>query len=327
MNKQKVAAITGISGQDGSYLAEFLLEKGYKVYGLVRRNCSNNYKNISHLLDKIEIIYGNMTDQKSLDNFIKKSMPDEVYNLAANSFVKLSWSQPESVFNINSIGVVRLLESIKEFKPDAKFYQASSSEMFGNVLETPQNEDTKFNPASPYGVSKAFSFYITQVYRKSYGIFTCNGTLFNHESERRGIEFVTKKITDGVARIKLGLAKELKLGNIDSIRDWGYSPDFVKSMWLMMQQDKPDDYVIATGETHSVKDFLRICFEYVNLDWKDYVIIDEEFFRPCDVNLLKGDCSKAKKILGWEPETNFKEMVIKMLEYDLKRLSKDKEKK
>lgn len=318
---QKVALITGITGQDGSYLAEFLLSKGYKVYGLVRRASVERFDNINHIRDKITIVQGDLTDQNSLNFIIKEINPDEVYNLGAQSFVPTSWNQPILTADVTALGVTRLLEAIRLNNPKIKFYQASSSEMFGKVPETPQNEKTPFYPRSPYGVAKVYGHFITVNYRESYNIFACSGILFNHESPRRGLEFVTRKVTYAVARIKLGLQKELKMGNLDAKRDWGFAGDYVQAMWLMMQQEKPDDYVIATGEMHSVRELIEIAFNYVGLDYKNYVIIDPRFLRPAEVEMLCGNAAKAHTALEWKPTVNFKQLVEMMVENDLKQLS------
>ncbi len=315
----KKAFITGVTGQDGSYLAELLLKKNYQVYGLTRRTSTSNYDRIKDIQDDITLIPGDILDQHSLTHAIREIQPDEVYNLAAQSFVPASWSQPVLTGEFTALGVTRVLEALRIAKPDAKFYQASSSEMFGKVQQTPQIENTPFYPRSPYGVAKVYGHWITVNYRESYDMFAVSGILFNHESERRGLEFVTRKITHGVARIKLGKQKELLLGNLDSKRDWGYAPDYVEAMWLMLQQDKPDDYVIATGKTWSVKQFVEMAFKSVNLNWKDYVKKDEKFMRPAEVDLLVGDPSKAKKTLGWKPKTSFKQMVELMVQADLKK--------
>jgi len=320
--KQKRALITGVTGQDGSYLAEFLLEKGYIVSGMVRRSSTESFERINHIKDQIELIQGDLLDQHSLDEIIRKTKPDEIYNLAAQSFVATSWDQPILTGEFTALGVTRMLESIRHINPKIKFYQASSSEMFGKVQQIPQNEKTPFYPRSPYGVAKVYGHYITLNYRESYDIFAVSGILFNHESPRRGLEFVTRKITDGVAKIKLGLAKELTMGNLDAKRDWGFAGDYIKAMWLMLQQDKPDDFVIGTGEAHSVKEFIEEAFGYAKLDWKKYVKVDKKFFRPAEVNFLLADPAKAKKKLGWSPKISFKELVHMMVESDIKRLSK-----
>lgn len=317
----KKALITGITGQDGSYLAEFLLSKGYKVYGLKRRTSTPNFENISHILDKITLISGDLMDLPSLINAIKLSNPDEIYNLAAQSFVTDSWNQSIYTGQATGIGVTNMLEAIRLVNPNARFYQASSSEMFGKVLEIPQNEDTPFYPRSPYAASKVYGHWITVNYRESFGMFACSGILFNHESPRRGHEFVTRKVTDGVAKIKLGLKNELFLGNLEAKRDWGFAGDYVKAMWLMLQQDKPEDFVIATGETHSVKELVETAFEHVGLDWKKFVKQDSNLFRPAEVDLLLGDPQKAKRKLGWEPEISFEQLIKIMVESDMERLS------
>lgn len=313
----KKALITGITGQDGSYLAELLLQKGYKVYGLKRRTSSPNIDNIKKIEKEIEFVSGDLRDLASLSEAVKVANPDEVYNLAAQSFVGDSWTQPIYTAEVTGLGVTNMLEAIRINKPNARFYQASSSEMFGKVLETPQKETTPFYPRSPYGVAKVFGHWMTVNYRESYGVYACSGILFNHESPRRGIEFVTRKITDAVAKIKLGLQDKLYLGNIEAKRDWGYAGDYVEAMWLMLQQKKPDDYVIATGETHSVKEFLDIAFKYVGLNWQDYVVIDPKFTRPAEVDLLLGNASKANKNLGWNPKVSFEELIILMVNHDL----------
>ena len=315
----KRALITGITGQDGSYLAEFLLDKGYKVYGLVRRSSTLNFERIAHIQDKIELIQGDLLDENSLITALEQAEPDEVYNLAAQSFVPTSWNQPILTGEYTALGVTRLLEAIRIVNPKIKFYQASSSEMFGKVQTVPQNERTPFYPRSPYGVAKVYGHWITVNYRESFGIFACSGILFNHESPRRGLEFVTRKVSDGVARIKLGLAPELRLGNLAAKRDWGFAGDYVKAMWLMLQQDEPDDYVIATGETHSVEELVSLAFSYVGLDWRDHVVIDERFYRPAEVDLLVGDASRAREKLGWRPEVSFEQLVRMMVDADLQR--------
>lgn len=306
---------------DGSHLADFLLEKNYKVFGMERRTSSPNRTNTKHLEKKIEFLNGDLSDQNSLLRCIRQSDPDEVYNLGSMSFVGESWNTPENTANITGLGVLRILEAIRECEKLIKFYQASSSEMFGRMVENPSNEKTPFYPRSPYGVAKLFGHWITKNYRESYSMFACSGILFNHESERRGIEFVTRKITDGVARIALGLSDKIKLGNLDSYRDWGYAPDYVEAMWMMLQQSKPEDYVIATGDTHSVREFLDEAFKTVDiLDWDKYVEKDPRFLRPAEVDVLRGDSSKARKELGWIPKTSFKAIVKKMVESDLKKL-------
>lgn len=321
---KKVALITGITGQDGSYLAEFLLNQGYKVFGMVRRASVEKFERINHLMGKIDLIQGDLLDQFSLISVLKESKPNEVYNLAAQSFVPTSWAQPVLTSEFTAIGVTKLLESIRLVDRSIRFYQASSSEMFGKVRETPQTELTPFYPRSPYGVSKVYGHYITVNYRESYGLFAVSGILFNHESPRRGLEFVTRKVTDGVARIKLGLASELRLGNLDAKRDWGFAGDYVKAMWLMLQQPRPDDYVVATGETHSVRDLVSVAFQHVGLDWEKYVKIDRAFLRPAEVDLLVGDASKARKELGWKPEVTFEQMIKMMVDADLGRLQSEK---
>lgn len=318
----KRAFITGVTGQDGSYLAELLLEKGYKVYALRRRTSIPILDNIAHIQDEIEFIEGDLLDLGSLIRAIQIAKPDEVYNLAAQSFVGSSWDQPILTGQVTALGVANMLEAVRIAKPDARFYQASSSEMFGKVKEVPQRETTPFHPRSPYGVAKVYGHWITVNYRESYGMFACSGILFNHESPRRGIEFVTRKVTDGVARIKLGLQNELRLGNLDARRDWGFAGDYVKAMWLMLQQDEPDDYVVATGETHSVQELVEIAFRHVGLDWRDYVVVDEKYVRPAEVDLLIGDASKAREKLGWRQEVSFEELVRMMVDSDLERVGR-----
>jgi len=320
---RKVALITGITGQDGSYLAEHLLDQGYKVYGMVRRSSVEKFDRISHLIGKIELVQGDLLDQLSLITLLQSIKPHEVYNLAAQSFVPTSWAQPVLTAEFTAVGVTRMLEAIRLVDKNIRFYQASSSEMYGKVRETPQNEETPFYPRSPYGVAKAYGHYITVNYRESYNMFAVSGILFNHESPRRGLEFVTRKVTDAVARIKLGLAKELRLGNLDAKRDWGFAGDYVKAMWLMLQQPKPDDYVISTGETHSVQELVEVAFGHVGLDWNKYVKIDKAFLRPAEVDLLIGDCSKAKKELGWKPTVSFQQMIQMMVDSDMKLLQKE----
>ncbi len=314
------ALITGITGQDGSYLAEFLLEKGYEVIGMVRRTSTVNFHRIAHFQDKVTLVPGDMLDQISLIHILEEHRPDEVYNLAAQSFVQTSWSQPVFTGNVTALGVTRLLDAIRIVDPKIRYYQASSSEMFGKVVETPQRETTPFYPRSPYGVAKVYGHWITINYRESYGMHATSGILFNHESPRRGMEFVTRKITHHVAKIKLGLTKELRLGTLDARRDWGFAGDYVKVMWLMLQQDQPDDFVIATGETYSVENFLTTAFESVNLDWHDYVVQDPRFMRPAEVDLLVGDPSNAGEKLGWEPTVTFSELVKMMVDADIKML-------
>lgn len=318
----KKALITGITGQDGSYLAEFLLEKGYEVYGLVRRSSTVTFGRIEHFQDKINLIQGDLLDQNSLISAVKDAMPDEVYNLAAQSFVPTSWNQPVLTGEFTALGVTRLLEAIRIIKPDARFYQASSSEMFGKVQEVPQTEKTPFYPRSPYGVAKVYGHWITVNYRESYDLFACSGILFNHESPRRGLEFVTRKVTWGAARIKEGLDNELRLGNLKAKRDWGYAGDYVKAMWMMLNQDNPDDYVVASGETHSVKELVEVAFRRLDLKWEDYVVEAQEFYRPAEVDMLLGDATKAKQKLGWEPEVSFEELVEMMVDDDLKRVKR-----
>lgn len=315
------AIITGITGQDGSYLAELLLSKGYKVVGVARRASTVTYERIEHLLDKISVVQGDLTDQGSLIALLEEHKPDEIYNLAAQSFVPTSWNQPALTGDVTALGVTRLLEAIRYVNPKIRFYQASSSEMFGKVLEVPQRETTPFYPRSPYGVAKVYGHYITVNYRESFNIFAASGILFNHESPRRGLEFVTRKISDGVAKIKLGMARELRLGNLDAQRDWGFAGDYVDAMWRMLQQETPDTFVVGTGETHSVREFCEIAFGSVNLDYKDYVLVDERFYRPAEVDLLISDPSKAGKVLGWEPKVTFKQLVEMMVVSDMKRLS------
>ncbi len=321
----KKALITGITGQDGSYLAELLLDKGYEVHGLVRRLSTPNTENIKHLVEKVNLISGDLLDQKSLQDAILESEPDEVYNLAAQSFVKTSWNQAVLTGEYTAIGVTRMLEAIRAVNSKVRFYQASSSEMFGKVTETPQKETTRFYPRSPYGVAKVYGHYITVNYRESYDMFACSGILFNHESPRRGIEFVTRKITNAVARIEAGLQTHLELGNLDPKRDWGFAGDYVEAMWHMLQQDSPDDYVIATGQTHSVEDFVRLAFEAVGItDWKKYVNANnQEFMRPAEVDTLIGDYSKAKQAFGWEPKTSFKDLVEMMVRADVEIVRKE----
>ena len=315
------ALITGVTGQDGSYLAEFLLAKGYEVVGMVRRTSHHSYERIDHLLDRIEIVAADLLDQHSLTVVLQEVRPDEVYNLAAQSFVPTSWSQPVLTGEFTALGVTRILEAIRLVHPSARFYQASSSEMFGKVTETPQRETTPFYPRSPYGVAKVYGHWITVNYRESYDLFAVSGILFNHESPRRGIEFVTRKVTDGAARIKLGLAKDLHLGNLDARRDWGYAGDYVEAMWLMLQQPEPKDYVVGTGETHSVRELVEIAFRHVGLDYRQYVVSDPRYYRPAEVELLLADPSKAHRELGWRPKVSFEQLVTMMVDADLARLS------
>ncbi len=320
---KKRALITGITGQDGSYLAEFLLDKDYEVYGMVRRSSMERFDRIDHIKDKIEIKQADLLDQFSITKLIDEIRPHEVYNLAAMSFVPTSWNQPVLTAEFTAIGVTRMLEAIRYVDPKIKFYQASSSEMFGKVKEIPQTEQTPFHPRSPYGVAKVYGHWITINYRESYNIFGCSGILFNHESPRRGIEFVTRKISYNAVKIKLGLSKELGLGNLDAKRDWGFAGDYVKAMWLMLQQDKPDDFIISTGKTHSVRDLVETAFSHLDLDYKRYVKKDERFFRPAEVDLLIGDHSKAKNELNWEPEVSFEELVKMMVDSDMELLKKE----
>jgi len=317
------ALITGITGQDGSYLAEFLLEKGYDVFGMVRRSSMEKFDRIDHIKDRITIKQADLLDQFSIKKLIDEIRPHEVYNLAAMSFVPTSWDQPVLTAEFTATGVTRMLEAIRYVDPKIKFYQASSSEMFGKVKEIPQTEKTPFHPRSPYGVAKVYGHWITINYRESYNIFGCSGILFNHESPRRGIEFVTRKVTYNAAKIKLGLAKELRMGTLDAKRDWGFAGDYVKAMWLMLQQEKPDDFIISTGETHSVKELVEIAFSHLDLDYKKYVKKDKRFMRPAEVDLLIGDHSKAKKILNWEPKVSFKELITMMVDFDVKLLKKE----
>ena len=316
----KRALITGVTGQDGSYLAELLLDKGYDVWGVVRRSSSENYERIEHLRDRLHFVQADLLDQPSLTQALLESEPEEVYNLAAQSFVPTSWTQPVLTAEFTAVGVTRLLEAIKQVDPKIRFYQASSSEMFGKVLEVPQTENTPFYPRSPYGVAKVYGHYITVNYRESYGMHCSSGILFNHESPRRGLEFVTRKVTDAVARIKLGLATELPMGNLDAKRDWGFAGDYVEAMWMMLQQSEGDDYVVATGETHTVERLVEVAFSHVGLNWKDYVTLDERFVRPAEVDLLIGDPAKAKAKLGWEPKVGFEQLVQMMVDSDLERL-------
>jgi len=322
MGAKKRALITGITGQDGSYLAELLLHEGYQVYGMVRRSSSENFERLEHLTDKITLLQGDLLDLSSLFQIMRDVKPAEVYNLAAQSFVPTSWNQPVLTGEFTALGVTRMLEAIRRVSPKAKFYQASSSEMYGKVLETPQVEQTPFYPRSPYGVAKVYGHFITVNLRESYHLFACSGILFNHESPRRGLEFVTRKISHGVAKIKLGLANELRLGNLDAKRDWGFAGDYVRAMWLMLQQKQPEDYVIATGENHSVKEFVQLAFKHVGLDWKKYVVIDKKFFRPAEVDRLIGNAAKAKKKLGWKPAVSFAQLVEMMVDADIALLGK-----
>ena len=321
---KKRALITGITGQDGSYLAEFLLEQGYEVIGMIRRSSTVNFERIAHIQNDVTLAPGDLMDEVSLIGLLREHRPMEVYNLAAQSFVQTSFSQPVFTGEVTGLGVTRILDAIRIVDPEIRFYQASSSEMFGKVVEVPQRETTPFYPRSPYGVAKVYGHWITVNYRESYDLFACSGMLFNHESPRRGIEFVTRKITHGVAQIKHGIAKELRLGNLDAQRDWGYAKDYVKAQWLMLQQDTPDDYVISTGRTQSVRRFCEIAFGRVGLDYQDYVVTDERFFRPAEVDLLVGDPAKAKQKLGWEPETTFEQLVEMMVDADMELVEKQK---
>jgi len=313
----KTALITGITGQDGSYLAEFLLGQGYQVVGMVRRSSTVNFGRIDHIQDRIELVYGDLLDQTSLIDIMHEYRPDEIYNLAAQSFVPISWKQPVLTGEFTALGVTRMLEAMRSAVPEARFYQASSSEMFGKVREVPQNEQTSFYPRSPYGVAKVYGHWITVNYRESYGLFACSGILFNHESPRRGLEFSTRKVTHGAAQIKLGLAPDLHLGNLDSRRDWGYAGDYVKAMWLMLQQDSADDYVVGTGETHSIRELCQLAFGYLDLDWEQYVVSDQKFYRPAEVDLLVSDPGKARTKLGWAPKVSFGELIRMMVDADL----------
>lgn len=320
--RRKTALITGITGQDGSYMAEFLLNKGYRVFGLERRSSQKSHENIAHILDKITLVSGDLLDEASLVHALRQVKPDEVYNLAAQSFVGDSWKQPVYTGEVTGLGVTRMLEAIRQTDPKIRFYQASSSEMFGGVKESPQSESTHFYPRSPYGVAKVYGHWITVNYRESYGIFAVSGILFNHESPRRGLEFVTRKITHTAAEIKLGLARELRLGNLDAKRDWGFAGDYVEAMWMMLQRDTPRDFVIGTGETHSVKEFIEAAFGHLGLDWKKYVKVDKRFLRPADVHVLLSDASRARKELGWRQKVGFRELVEMMVDADMARLSK-----
>ena len=313
----KRALITGITGQDGSYLAEFLLDQGYEIFGMVRRSSTVTFERIAHLQDRITVVFADLLDQASMIEVLKTYEPDEVYNLAAQSFVPTSFSQPVLTGEVTALGVTRILDAIRLVTPGIRFYQASSSEMFGKVVEVPQRQTTPFYPRSPYGVAKLYGHWITINYRESYDLHASSGILFNHESPRRGIEFVTRKISYGVARIKLGQQQELRLGNLEAQRDWGFAGDYVKAMWAMLQQDEPDDYVVSTGETHSVREFCEIAFDQAGLDWNDFVVVDEKFFRPAEVDLLIGDPAKANKVLGWEAETSFDQLVRMMVDADL----------
>ena len=319
----KTALITGLTGQDGSYLADFLLLQGYQVVGMVRRSSTVTFDRIRHIQDKIEVVQGDLLDLTSLVDILHEHRPSEVYNLAAQSFVPTSWKQPVLTGEFTALGVTRMLEAVRMVDPTIRFYQASSSEMFGKVQQVPQTEETPFYPRSPYGVAKVYGHWITVNYRESYNLFACSGILFNHESPRRGLEFVTRKITHTVAKIKLGLASELHLGNLDSKRDWGYAPDYVRAMWLMLKQDHPDDYVVATGEAHSVREFCQVAFDRVGLDWQKYVVVDPAFIRPAEVDHLIGNPEKAGRVLGWEPSVTFNRLVELMVDADLEALQKN----
>ena len=314
------ALITGVTGQDGSYLADFLLEKGYEVYGMVRRSSTENFERISHIRDKVNLVQADLTDQGSIIKIIDGIRPSEIYNLAAMSFVQTSWDQPVLTGDVTALGVTRMLEAIMVVDKKIRFYQASSSEMFGKVIEVPQTEATPFYPRSPYGVAKVYGHWITVNYRESYDLFACSGILFNHESPRRGLEFVTRKITHGAAKIKLGLASEIRMGNLDARRDWGYAKDYVEAMWLMMQQEKPDDFVISSDETHSVKELVETAFGHLDLDWEEYIKIDPRFVRPAEVDLLLGDSQKARTELDWTPTISFHELIRLMVDADMKLL-------
>ncbi len=316
----KTALITGITGQDGSYLADFLLEKGYEVVGMVRRTSTINFDRIRHIQDRIVLTQGDLLDQVSLVDIMKEYQPDEIYNLAAQSFVPTSWRQPVLTGEFTALGVTRMLDAMRMVVPEARFYQASSSEMFGKVREVPQTESTPFYPRSPYGVAKVYGHWITVNYRESYGLFACSGILFNHESPRRGLEFVTRKVTHGAARAKLGLGEDLPMGNLEAQRDWGFAGDYVRAMWLMLQQDEAEDFVVATGRTHSVRELLEVAFGYLDLDYRDCVRVDDRFIRPADVDQLVGDATKAREKLGWEPEVPFDELITMMVDSDLERL-------
>ena len=319
----KTALITGITGQDGSYLAEFLLEKGYRVYGMTRRTSTVTMERIAHLVDEIEIVQGDLLDQNSLAQALRTTRPAEVYNLAAQSFVPTSWNQPVLTGEFTALGVTRVLEAIRQVDPEIRFYQASSSEMFGKVADVPQHELTRFHPRSPYGVAKVYGHWITVNYRESYDLFATSGILFNHESPRRGLEFVTRKITDAVARIKHGLATELRLGNLEAKRDWGFAGDYVRAMWLMLQQEVADDFVIATGETHSVREFCELAFGVADLEYRNHVVVDDAFVRPAEVDLLIGDTSRARRVLGWSPDVDFAGLVGMMVNADLERIERE----
>jgi len=325
MTAKKRALITGITGQDGSYLADLLIDEGYEVFGMVRRASTENFERLSHIVDRVTLVQGDLLDQFSLVSVLETAKPTEVYNLAAQSFVPTSWRQPVLTAEFTAVGVTRMLEAVRQVDPSIRFYQASSSEMFGKVREIPQTEETPFYPRSPYGVAKAYGHFITVNYRESYDLFAASGILFNHESPRRGLEFVTRKISDGVARIKLGVADELRLGDLEPKRDWGYAGDYVRAMWLMLQQDEPKDYVIATGEQHSVREFVELAFGHAGLDWERHVVRDEQLVRPAEVFDLVGDASRARRGLGWEPRVPFRELVELMVDADLDRLSREPE--
>jgi GDPmannose 4,6-dehydratase len=316
----KTALISGITGQDGSYLAEFLLSQGYRVIGMVRRSSTVTFGRIEHIQDQVTLVHGDLLDQTSLIDIMREHKPDEIYNLAAQSFVPVSWKQPVLTGEFTALGVTRMLEAMRSTVPEARFYQASSSEMFGQVREVPQNERTPFHPRSPYGVAKVYGHWITVNYRESYDLFTCSGILFNHESPRRGLEFVTRKVTYGAAQIKLGLASELRLGNLDARRDWGFAGDYVQAMWMMLQQDHPDDYVVGTGETHSVRELCQVAFGSLGLDWEEHVVSAPEFYRPAEVDLLVSDPAKARQVLGWQPDVTFEGLIQMMVEADLAHL-------
>ncbi len=320
MANRRRALITGVTGQDGSYLAEFLLSKGYEVIGMVRRTSTVNFSRIQHIQDEIKLVSGDLLDQGSLMTILRDYRPAEVYNLAAQSFVPTSWQQPVFTGNVTGLGVTRILEAIRAVDPEIRFYQASSSEMFGKVREVPQTEHTPFYPRSPYGVAKVYGHWITVNYRESYGLFACSGILFNHESPRRGLEFVTRKVSYHVAKIKLGLTDKLPLGNLDAKRDWGFAGDYVRAMWLMLQQEQPDDYVVGTGETHSVRELCQIAFAHVGLDWHDYVVQDPRFMRPAEVDLLVSNPAKARAVLGWQPRVSFEELIRMMVDADVELL-------
>ena len=323
MGKKKKALITGVTGQDGSYLAEFLLQQDYEVIGMVRRTSTVNFQRIQHIQDKLTLAQGDLLDQSSLVDIVREHRPQEVYNLAAQSFVPTSWKQAVLTGEFTALGATRVLEAIRMVDPTVRFYQASSSEIFGKLREVPQNEKTPFYPRSPYGVAKVYGHWITVNYRESYDMFACSGILFNHESPRRGLEFVTRKVTYGAAKIKLGLANELQLGNLDAQRDWGFAGDYVKAMWLMLQQNQPDDYVVATGKTHSVRNLCEEAFSYLELDWQDHVVVDPVFIRPADIDQLVGDATKARRVLGWQPSVSFPELIRMMVDADIALLRRE----